>query len=144
MTSAAAKDYIRVREVMTPSPRLIEGLATARQAVELMRQHHVNSLVIDRRHDGDEYGMVTVHDIAGQVIGPARSLDRVSVYAIMSKPVLTVDVEMDVKYAIRILTRFRLSRALVTEKGTMVGIVTLRDMAIRYSDRSRGPSGTES
>ena len=144
MTSAGAKDYIRVREVMTPSPRVIEGLATARQAVELMRQHHGNSLVIDRRHDGDEYGMVTVHDIAGQVIGPDRSLDRVSVYEIMSKPVLTVDVEMDVKYAIRILTRFRLSRALVTEKGTMVGIVTLRDMAIRYSDRSRGPSGTES
>ena len=135
MTNTTAKNYIRVREVMTPSPRVIEGLATARQAVELMREHHVNSLVIDRRHDGDEYGMVTVHDIAGQVIGPDRSLDRVSVYEIMSKPVLTVDVEMDVKYAIRILTRFRLTRALVTEKGTMVGIVTLRDMAIRYGER---------
>ncbi len=138
MTNGTAQNYIRVREVMTPAPRVIEGLATARQAVELMREHHVSSLIIDRRHDGDEYGMVTVHDIAGQVIGPDRSLDRVSVYEIMSKPVLTVDVEMDVKYAIRILARFRLSRALVTEKGTMVGIVTLRDMAIRYLDRRPG------
>ena len=138
MTNGTAQNYIRVREVMTPAPRVIEGLATARQAVELMREHHVSSLIIDRRHDGDEYGMVTVHDIAGQVIGPDRSLDRVSVYEIMSKPVLTVDVEMDVKYAIRILARFRLSRALVTEKGTMVGIVTLRDMAIRYPDRHAG------
>ena len=138
MTNGTAQNYIRVREVMTPAPRVIEGLATARQAVELMREHHVSSLIIDRRHDGDEYGMVTVHDIAGQVIGPDRSLDRVSVYEIMSKPVLTVDVEMDVKYAIRILARFRLSRALVTEKGTMVGIVTLRDMAIRYLDRWPG------
>ena len=138
MTNGTAQSYIRVREVMTPAPRVIEGLATARHAVELMREHHVSSLIIDRRHDGDEYGMVTVHDIAGQVIGPDRSLDRVSVYEIMSKPVLTVDVEMDVKYAIRILARFRLSRALVTEKGTMVGIVTLRDMAIRYPDRRPG------
>ena len=138
MTNGTAQSYIRVREVMTPAPRVIEGLATARQAVELMREHHVSSLIIDRRHDGDEYGMVTVHDIAGQVIGPDRSLDRVSVYEIMSKPVLSVDVEMDVKYAIRILARFRLSRALVTEKGTMVGIVTLRDMAIRYPDRRPG------
>ena len=40
---------------------------------------------------------------------------------------------MDVKYAIRLLTRFRLTRALVTERGQMVGIVTLRDMAIRFS-----------
>ena len=138
MTDETAKGYIRVREVMTPSPRVIEGLATVRQAVELMRDNSVSSLIIDRRHEGDEYGMVTVHDIAGQVIGPDRSLDRVSVYEVMSKPVLTVDVDMDVKYAIRILTRFRLSRALVTDKGTMVGIVTLRDMAVRYLDRSPG------
>ncbi len=143
MTDSTAKGYIRVREVMTPSPRVIEGLATVRQAVELMRDNRVSSLVIDRRHEGDEYGMVTVHDIAGQVIGPDRSLDRVSVYEIMSKPVLTVDVDMDVKYAIRILTRFRLSRALVTDKGTMVGIVTLRDMAIRYLDRSPGAAEAE-
>ena len=60
MTNGTAQNYIRVREVMTPAPRVIEGLATARQAVELMREHHVSSLIIDRRHDGDEYGMVTV------------------------------------------------------------------------------------
>ena len=141
MTNSTAKGYIRVREVMTPAPRVIEGLATVRQAVELMRDHSVSSLVIDRRHEGDEYGMVTMHDIAGQVIGPDRSLDRVSVYEVMSKPVLTIDVDMDVKYAIRILTRFRLSRALVTDKGSMVGIVTLRDMTVRYLDRSPGAAG---
>jgi len=131
------QSYIRVREVMTPTPRVIDGLATVREAVELMRKHHVSSLVIERRHDGDEYGMVTVHDVAEKVIGQDRSQDRMNVYEIMSKPVLTVDVEMDIKYAIRILTRFHLSRALVTEKGSMVGIVTLRDMAIRYPIRAR-------
>ncbi len=136
--------YIRVREVMTPSPRLIDGLATVREAVELMREHHVSSLVIDRRHDGDEYGMVTVHDVAGKVIGQDRSQDRMNVYEIMSKPLLTVDVDMDIKYAIRILTRFQLSRALVTKKGSMVGIVTLRDMTIRYPDRTRSATAEES
>jgi CBS domain-containing protein len=132
--------YTRVREVMTPAPQVIDGLATVREAVELMRERHVSSLVIDRRHEGDEYGMVTVHDVAGKVIGEGRSQDRMNVYEIMSKPVLTVDVDMDIKYAIRILTRFQLSRALVTEKNSMVGIVTLRDMTIRYLDRSRTAS----
>ena len=47
------RKFIRVREVMTPSPRVIDGLATVREAVKLMREHHVSSLVIDRRHDGD-------------------------------------------------------------------------------------------
>ena len=144
MTDAKVKDFVRVREVMTTPSKAIDGLAPVREAVERMRTEHVSSLVIDRRHDGDEYGMVTVHDIAGKVIGPDRSLDRVSVYEIMSKPLLTVDAEMDVKYAIRILTRFQLSRALVTEKGTMVGIVTLRDMAIRFLDRREKPAKQES
>ena len=123
--------YIQVREVMTPEPKVIDGLANVREAMKLMRQHSVSSLVIDRRHEGDEYALLSVHDIAGRVIASDRSPDRVSVYEIMSKPVLTVDVAMDIKYAIRILTRFQLSRALVTEQGDMVGIVTLRDMAIR-------------
>jgi signal-transduction protein with cAMP-binding, CBS, and nucleotidyltransferase domain len=102
-----------------------------REAIDHMRDAGVSSLVIDRRHDGDEYGMLSVHDIAGEVIARDRSAERTSVYEIMSKPVLAVDVDMDIKYAIRMLTSFRLSRALVVEHGNMVGIVTLRDMAIR-------------
>ncbi len=140
MTDDKEQGYIRVREVMTPSPQVIDGLATVREAVALMREHHVSSLVIDRRHEGDEYGMVTVHDVAGKVIGEDRSQDRMNVYEIMSKPVFAVDVDMDIKYAIRILTRFQLNRALVTENGEMVGIVTLRDMAIRYPDRAGAKS----
>lgn len=124
-------EYVKVRQAMTPSPRLIDGLATVLEAIDLMRDHGVSSLVIDRRHDGDEYGLITVHDIAGKVIANDRAPERISVYEIMSKPALTVDVDMDVKYAIRILTRFQLTRALVTEHGDLAGIVTLRDMAIR-------------
>ena len=126
------RSFTRVRDVMTPEPQIVERLASVRDAIDRMREHHVSSLIIDRRHEGDEYGMVTVHDIAGQVIGKDRAIDRVSVYEIMSKPVLSVEVDMDIRYAIRMLTRFRLTRALVIERGTMVGIVTLRDMTIRY------------
>ncbi len=128
------KAFIKVRDVMTESPHVIDGLASVRTAIEMMRKEHVSSLVIDRRHDGDEYGVVSVRDIAKRVIGRDRSIDRTSVYEIMSKPVLTVNTEMNIKYAIRLLTRYRLTRALVTEKGMMIGIVTLRDMAVRYID----------
>ena len=124
-----------VKEVMTPAPRVIDGLATVREAIDLMRARNVSALVIDRRHEGDEFGIVSVHDIACDVIGKNRAPDRVSVYEIMSKPVLTVDVDMDVKYAIRILARYRLERTLVTDKREMAGIVTLRDMVFRYMSK---------
>ena len=50
----------------------------------------------------------------------------------VSKPVLTLDGGMDIKYAVRLLSRFGLSRALVTDGGALVGIVTVRDMVLRY------------
>ncbi len=121
-----------VGEVMTPSPRVIDGLATVREAVELMRNNSISSLVIDRRDERDEFGLVVVSDIAEKVIAQGRSLARTNVYEIMSKPVFTVDGAMDIKYALRLLGRFGLSRALVTDGGALVGIVTMRDMVLRY------------
>ncbi len=121
-----------VGEVMTPSPRVIDGLATVREAVELMRNNSISSLVIDRRDERDEFGLVVVSDIAEKVIAQGRSLARTNVYEIMSKPVLTVDGAMDIKYALRLLGRFGLSRAIVTDGGALIGIVTMRDMVLRY------------
>ena len=125
--------YVKVEDVMSGNPHVIDGLATVRNAIDLMREHNVSSLVIERREDRDEYGVVTVGDIAAHVASKDRSPERTSVYEIMSKPVLSVDVGMDIKYAIRMLNRFKLTRALVTRQGDMVGIVTLRDMVVRYT-----------
>ena len=133
--------YTKVRDVMMPSPHVVDGLASVAEAINHMKQHQVSSLVIDRRHDGDEYGILVVQDIADKVIGQDRSPARTSVYEIMSKPVLTVDAEMDIKYATRMLVRFGLSRGLVTEHGNLVGIVTMRDMVFRYMEPHCEPAG---
>ena len=125
-------EFTRVREVMTLSPTVIDGLATVAEAIELMREKAISSLVIDRRHEGDEYGLLVVTDIAEGVVAEDRAPERTNVYEVMTKPVLTVDCEMDIKYAIRLLARFGISRALVTKDGTLAGLVTMRDMVLRY------------
>lgn len=131
-------DFTRVREVMTPAPTVIDGLATVAEAIELMREKDISSLVIDRRHEGDEYGLLVVTDIAERVVAEDRAPERTNVYEVMTKPVLTVDCEMDIKYAIRLLAQFGISRALVTRDGTLVGIVTMRDMVLRYMAKQEG------
>ena len=124
--------FTRVQEVMTPSPTVIDGLATVAEAIEVMRDKKISSLVIDRRHEGDEYGLLVVTDIAERVVAEDRAPERTNIYEVMTKPVLTVDCEMDIKYAIRLLARFGVSRALVTRDGTLAGLVTMRDMVLRY------------
>lgn len=127
----SAQSYTSVKDVMTPSPIVVDGLASVTQAVALMQEHKVSSLVVDKRDASDEYGILAVHDIAEQVVASDRAADRVNVYEIMSKPVLSVDVGMNIKYAVRLLTRFKLTRALVLDQGQVAGIVTLRDLVFR-------------
>jgi len=125
------QSYTRVRDVMSHEPILIDGMAPVRDAIQLMHKNRVSSLIIDKRHEGDEYGIVMIHDIAEKIVSADKSPDRVSVYEIMSKPVLSVEADMDIKYATRLLFRFGLHRALVLDRRELGGIVTLRDLVLR-------------
>ena len=120
----------RVGDLMTQAHG-IDGLATVAEAMSLMRQHDVDSLTVNRRDDTDEVGLVVVSDIARHVIAVNRSPDRVNVYEIMSKPALTLASEMLARYAVRLLVRFDVSRAVVVDHDrNPVGIATLRSLVM--------------
>ena len=122
---------IRVSDAMTPTVRTIEAMASIKDAIRLMRENRVSSLVVERRNDADEYGLITVTEIAREVIATNRSIERVNVYEVMVKPVLSLPAEMQVKYGVRLLVRYGLSRALVIDQARHpVGIVTLRDLVL--------------
>ncbi len=122
---------IRVGDLMTTELHGIDGLATVEEAIKLMKRHNVNSLVVNRRDDTDEVGLVLVSDIARHVIAHNRAPERVNVYEIMSKPLLTLPPDMLARYAVRLLARFDVSRAIVVDPNRdPLGIVTLRDLVV--------------
>ena len=126
-------DLVRVGDLMIAELHSIEGLATVAEAISLMRQHNVNSLSVNRRDDTDEVGLVLVSDIAAKVIAQNRAPERVNVYEIMTKPVLTLPPDMLVRYAIRLLVRFEVSRAIVVDNDrNPLGLVTLRDLVMGH------------
>ena len=125
----------RVESAMVTDLYRIDGLATASEAIQMMKEHRVSSLVVERRDADDEVGLVEVADIAKEVIGPNRAPERVSVYEVMTKPVVTVPPGMLVRYAVRLLTRHGLSRAVVVDEArNAVGMVTLRDLVLGRRD----------
>ncbi len=127
-------DFVRVEDVMQDSLFMISGLASVKEAILEMQRHRVSSLMIERRHEGDEYGIVTVNEIAARVISVNRSLERTTIYEIMNKPTLTLNPKMNVKYAIRFLSQLGHRRALVTGEDGLLGFVTLRDLVLSYAD----------
>ena len=129
-----ARRIVRVSDVMQTEVQTVDRLATVSEAMALMRRHRVSSLVVPRRDDDDEFGLILVSDIAGRVIAENRSPERVNVYEAMSKPLLTLASEMQARYAVRLLVRFGVSRAVVVDHDrNPVGIATLRDLVLGHA-----------
>ncbi|MDE0053682.1 MAG: CBS domain-containing protein [Gammaproteobacteria bacterium] len=121
----------RVEDVMVTDLYNINGLASVGEAMQMMKKHRVSSLVVDRRDADDEVGLVEVADVANEVIARNRAPDRVSVYEVMTKPVVTLPPGMLVRYAVRLLARLGHSRAVVVDDArNAVGMVTLRDLVL--------------
>lgn len=125
------KRKIHVSEVMVSDLQAIDGLATVSDAVDIMNRHSISSLVVNRRDDDDEAGLIDVTGIAREVIARNRAPDRVHVYEVMTKPVVAIPSTMLVRYAARHLVSLGISRALVVDKERdVVGMVTLRDLVV--------------
>ena len=122
---------IRVRDVMKHHFDMVDGMDTVAQALEQMLHVDTKSLVVRKRHDDDEFGMVMISDIARQVLAQDRAPDRVNIYEIMSKPLLSVPPDMYIRYCARLFNRFDLSRAPVLDQGEIIGIVSLTDLVMK-------------
>jgi CBS domain-containing protein len=63
-------------------------------------------------------------DIAKKVIGQDRAPERVNVYEIMAKPVVTVRPDMNIRYCARLFENFGIGHAPVEEDGKIIGMVS--------------------
>ena len=119
---------VRVKDVMTNDYQLVDGLIMVNEALSIMKSSGVRVLLVDKRNVNDEYGIVLLSDIARDVLAVDRSPERVNIYEIMSKPVVSVDPEMDIRYCARLFQRLGFSYAPVTYCGELLGIVGYAEM----------------
>jgi CBS domain-containing protein len=124
------RKVVRVRDVMKPKVDIVEGMMTVKEALATMKHIETKALIVNKRHDDDEYGIVMLSDIAKYVLATDRAPERVNVYEVMSKPVICIDPDMDIRYCARLFDKFGLSRAPVVEKGKVIGIVSFTDMVL--------------
>ena len=113
-----------VVDVMSAEYLLLPGMATVAEALQEMAAISAHSVIVDKRSDADEYGIVLTSDIAKQVLAKDRSPERVNLYEIMTKPVLSVNPDMRIRYCARMLDHFGISTAPVVKDGKLMGIVT--------------------
>ena len=121
---------IRARDVMSKGIISIDGMATAKEAAARMRLEKVFCLLVEKRQIDDAWGILVVQDFIKGVIIPGRSPDEVHVYEIMTKPIITVPAEMDIRYVARLISRAGIRRAPVEDGRELIGMISLSSLIL--------------
>lgn len=113
-----------VRDCMKTEVTEVDGRLDVLSAMKVMKKVNATSLIVKRRDENDEYGLLLFSDIAKKVIGQDRAPERVNVYEIMAKPVVTVRPDMHIRYCARLFENFGIGHAPVEEDGKIIGMVS--------------------
>lgn len=113
-----------VRDCMTTNVTEVDGRIDVLEALKIMKSAGTTSLMVKRRDEQDEYGMLLFSDIAKKVIAKNRAPERVNVYEIMAKPVVMVRPDMEIRYCARLFDDFGIGHAPVADNGKIVGMVS--------------------
>ncbi len=126
------KKVIHVRDVMKEEYDMVDGLSTVHEVLNMMQHVETKCVIVNKRNEEDEYGIVVLADIARHVLAKNKSPDRVSIYEVMTKPAVTVNPEMNIRHASALFSRLGLSRApVVNGNGEIIGIVSHTDMVLK-------------
>lgn len=117
------KNFKKAKEIASDKLFYIDGLASVRDAVRLMKEKNVQALIIQKRNNADANGIITVYDIIKGVIIEGKTLDEVSVYEIMTKPVFSISAHLNVKYVPRLMHNYNVRIAPIEENGEYIGII---------------------
>ncbi len=125
------KTLIQVKDVMKHQVDFVDGMKTVQEALQEMQHIETKTLIVNKRHAHDEWGIVVISDIARIVLAGDKSVERTNVYEVMTKPAITIRQDMDIRYCARLFEQFGLSRAPVVKHGEIIGIISYTDMVLK-------------
>ena len=132
-TSRKLVEELMVKDVIT-----VPCMATLREAMDLMVKKKVKSLVVEKRHDSDAWGILTYTPILRTVMKEEGDVDLLNVYDIATKPALSVPRQLEVRHAVQMMLDFDMKRVLVSSNNELEGILTMNDIVAAILEKVDG------
>ena len=124
-----------IREVMTHHVKIASPDDTLRHAAQMMDE--IDCGVLPVAENDRLVGMVTDRDITVRAVAQGRSPDKCKVREVMSTEIKFVYDDQSVADATRNMSDLQVRRLpVLNRKKRLVGIVSLGDVAISYTDRA--------
>lgn len=135
-------------------PHTVEGLMsspvvmvdpddTVNDALHLMRQKQISSVLVRPERAGGSYGIMTKRDVVSKVVSRGRDPRRVVVREIMTPSIITVPAGTSLRECARLMSELRVRRLPIEQDGEIVGIVSDTDIFLAVEEGGLGPETGE-
>ncbi len=125
---------MNVKEVMSAKPITVSPEESAAVAARLLSRHNIGALPVCSRN-GMLKGMITDRDIVLRCIAADEDPQTTKISEIMTRRVFSVDAADSLESAANIMAKEQIRRLPVQEKGRVVGMLSLGDLAIQSISR---------
>jgi CBS domain-containing protein len=123
---------MKVRDVMTSNVVSALPETTLEEIATMMKTEDTGAIpVVDEK---ELLGIITDRDIVLRCVAEGRDPSEMSADEILSEDLEVVDPDADVTEALAIMGRRQIRRLPVVDKGELVGMVSLGDLAVKQSD----------
>ncbi len=116
------------QDVMTKEVVSISPQAVVSEAIQVMRDRHVTSLLVERRSPADTWGIISQTDIVQDIVAEAKDPCQVKVSEVMTQPITTVGPTATLQQCARLMARDNIRRVFVFDGRDIVGVVTASDI----------------
>jgi signal-transduction protein with cAMP-binding, CBS, and nucleotidyltransferase domain len=130
-----------VQTIMTPVP--LETAPASKSAFDIAQQMDKAQrgaiVIVDDK--GRPVGIITERDVVRKVVAQGRDPNRIAAEEIMSKPLVSIDPEVNIYDAALVMTKYKIRRLPIVRDNVLHGIVTATDLARRlYEKNKRDPT----
>ena len=116
-------------DIMTTDVVKIDSFATLLEASQLMKQHNVKTLIVDRTSVEDAYGIITQTDIA-RAVANAEDPAQTYVCQVMTKPCIVVNPNLSIEHVLKLFVNAKIRSAPVIQ-DKLLGIISLTDIVTK-------------
>jgi CBS domain-containing protein len=119
-----------VKDVMTKREDLavLPQMATIREALKVMRDKKIKSIIMDKSNPHGAYGLLTFKNLLQTIVAEDGDIDLLNIYDIASAPAISISQNIDIKYAAKLMVNSSIKRLLVIDNNELKGILSMSDI----------------
>jgi CBS domain-containing protein len=124
---------MKISDIMTKNPETAHPGSTIADVARMMRDLNVGIVPVVKE-DGDLAGVITDRDITIRIVADGLNPIDMSVQDFLSPNAICIEPDASVDEARKLMSEHQIRRLPVVEKGKLVGILSIGDVAIRDRD----------